>query len=112
MYLNVNHFFFFSFQPKSSKPHTHTGFNAYAQSWVFDAENAGCSNSGAVETSYFKVLQNGTPKKPRRKSNGLQVGLQNGMVRNNLSEKRFCGDNVRGYRAAVTMYVQGVSKMG
>ncbi|XP_018569844.1 uncharacterized protein LOC108909882 [Anoplophora glabripennis] len=68
-------------RPKSSKPHTHTGINAYAQSWVFDAENAGCSNSGAVETSYFKVLQNGTPKKPRRKSNGFQVGLQNGMVK-------------------------------
>lgn len=70
-------------RPKSSKPHTHAGFNAYAQSWVFDAENAGCSNSAAAapEASYFKVLQNGTPKKPRRKSNGLQVGLQNGMVK-------------------------------
>ncbi|KAJ8922378.1 hypothetical protein NQ315_004321 [Exocentrus adspersus] len=65
-------------RPKSSKPHT--GFNAYAQSWVFDAENAGCSNNGAVETPYFKVLQNGTPNKPRRKSTGLQIGLQNGMV--------------------------------
>ncbi|KAJ8949722.1 hypothetical protein NQ314_008120 [Rhamnusium bicolor] len=62
-------------RPKSSKPHTHTVYNAYAQSWVFEAENASCSNSGGVEAPYFKVLQNGTPKKPGKKPNGLQNGM-------------------------------------
>ncbi|KAJ8937765.1 hypothetical protein NQ318_006628, partial [Aromia moschata] len=70
-------------RPKSSKPHAHSVYNAYAQSWVFDAESAGCSNGGAAvvpaadATPYFKVVQNGTPRRQGRKP----IGLQNGMVR-------------------------------
>lgn len=55
-------------------------YDAYAQSWVFDAEHAGTSNDGTTAKGpYFDVLQNGTPQKPTvNKPNGLQ----NGMVSN------------------------------
>ncbi|KAF5294115.1 hypothetical protein FQA39_LY13486 [Lamprigera yunnana] len=44
---------------KSSKPYS--AYNAYAQSWVFDADNGSCSNNGA-NSPYVKLSQNGTPK--------------------------------------------------
>ncbi|XP_074038514.1 uncharacterized protein [Leptinotarsa decemlineata] len=55
-------------RPKNSKPHTHTVYNAYAQSWVFDAENPGSSHATSEDGPYFKVLQNGTPKKSGKSS--------------------------------------------
>ncbi|XP_076264078.1 uncharacterized protein LOC143198622 isoform X5 [Rhynchophorus ferrugineus] len=62
---------------KSAKsPQSHQVYDAYAQSWVFDTDSAGCSNgsAGANETSYLRILQNGTPKNPL----GRPAGLQNG----------------------------------
>ncbi|XP_049818563.1 uncharacterized protein LOC109599018 isoform X2 [Aethina tumida] len=59
-------------RPKSSKPHT--VYDAYAQSWVFDAENAGCSTNPA-SSPYTKITQNGTPRDPTPKSNGIQNGV-------------------------------------
>ncbi|KAF5282873.1 hypothetical protein FQR65_LT14197, partial [Abscondita terminalis] len=44
---------------KSSKPYS--AYNAYAQSWVFDADNGSCSNQSA-NSPYTKLSQNGTPK--------------------------------------------------
>ncbi|XP_072383107.1 uncharacterized protein [Diabrotica undecimpunctata] len=67
-------------RPKNTKPNTHTVYDAYAQSWVFDAENAGCSNGTSGKGPYFEVLQNGTPQKP---SNGAVNSMQNGMVKEN-----------------------------
>ncbi|KAH1010788.1 hypothetical protein HUJ05_005032 [Dendroctonus ponderosae] len=57
---------------KSSKPHQI--YDAYAQSWVFDAENPGTSNglSPSSGSPYLKILQNGTPKNPQARPNGLQ----------------------------------------
>ncbi|ENN72958.1 hypothetical protein YQE_10411, partial [Dendroctonus ponderosae] len=57
---------------KSSKPHQI--YDAYAQSWVFDAENPGTSNglSPSSGSPYLKILQNGTPKNPLARPNGLQ----------------------------------------
>ncbi|KAG5866848.1 hypothetical protein JTB14_026130 [Gonioctena quinquepunctata] len=55
-------------RPKNTKPHTHTVYNAYAQSWVFDAENAGSSKTNLGGGPYFKALQNGTPKKAGKSS--------------------------------------------
>lgn len=68
-------------RPKNTKSNTHTVYDAYAQSWVFDAEHAGTSNDGTTAKGpYFDVLQNGTPQKPTvNKPNGLQ----NGMVKEN-----------------------------
>lgn len=60
---------------KSAQPHQI--YDAYAQSWVFDAENPGCSNGSAGtnnESAYLKILQNGTPKNPLGRPNGLQNG--------------------------------------
>lgn len=59
---------------KSTKPAQ--VYDAYAQSWVFDAENAGCSNgsAGANEAPYLRILQNGTPKNPLGRPGGLQNG--------------------------------------
>ncbi|KAJ8978526.1 hypothetical protein NQ317_000898 [Molorchus minor] len=68
-------------RPKNSKPQAHSGYNAYAQSWVYDAENAGCSNGEGVEP-YFKVVQNGTPKKPPRKPAGMQNGMNGHLIDN------------------------------
>ncbi|CAH0547904.1 unnamed protein product [Brassicogethes aeneus] len=53
-------------QPKSSKPHT--VYDAYARSWVFDAENAGTSTNpkahqnGATPKSIVKDKPNGVVK--------------------------------------------------
>lgn len=79
-------------QPKNSKSH-HSVYNAYAQSWVFDAqENASCSNNNTAQQPHFKALQqNGdTPQKKKvsshsnkqKKHSGgiVTTGLQNGMV--------------------------------
>lgn len=44
---------------KSSKPYS--AYNAYAQSWVFDADTGSCSNHSA-NSPYIKLSQNGTPK--------------------------------------------------
>ncbi|CAG9864594.1 unnamed protein product [Phyllotreta striolata] len=66
-------------RPKNTKPATHTVYEAYAQSWVFDSDNAGPSNGTPGKAPYFDVVQNGTPKRQSNKS----ASLQNGMVREN-----------------------------
>ncbi|XP_044256304.1 uncharacterized protein LOC123006137 [Tribolium madens] len=56
-------------RPKATKPTT--VYNAYSQSWVFESDNASCSNT--TESPYLKILENGTPKTKSKK-------LQNGVV--------------------------------
>ncbi|KAB0796998.1 hypothetical protein PPYR_11059 [Photinus pyralis] len=51
---------------KSSKPYS--AYNAYAQSWVFDADTGSCSNHSA-NSPYIKLSQNGTPKNPSLQHN-------------------------------------------
>ncbi|XP_056635882.1 uncharacterized protein LOC130444651 [Diorhabda sublineata] len=67
-------------RPKSTKPNSHTVYDAYAQSWVFDADNASCSNGISGKGPYFEVLQNGTPQKS---TNGTATNVQNDIVREN-----------------------------
>ncbi|XP_060520520.1 uncharacterized protein LOC132698472 [Cylas formicarius] len=62
-----------------SKPQSqqHQFYDAYAQSWVFDSENAGCSNGGNSTDNSYLIVQNGTtpaPKNPLGRPNGLQNG--------------------------------------
>lgn len=59
-----------TFQPKSSKPHTE--YNAYSQSWVFDADPGDAGSSNHANSPYLK-LKNGTSKPPK-------VELQNGIL--------------------------------
>lgn len=59
------------FQQKSAKS-SHTVYNAYSQSWVFDTDNASSSNH--TDSPYLKLKNGGTPKKQPK------TELQNGMV--------------------------------
>ncbi|CAH1986666.1 unnamed protein product [Acanthoscelides obtectus] len=68
-------------RPKNSKPSPQAPYDAYAQSWVFDAENnPSCSNS-KDHSGYFRVVQNGTPKKPASGGGRSTRGMQNGIVK-------------------------------
>ncbi|VEN34400.1 unnamed protein product [Callosobruchus maculatus] len=68
-------------RPKNSKPSPQPPYDAYAQSWVFDAENnASCSNS-KDHGGYFRVVQNGTPKKPSSGGGRSTRGMHNGIVK-------------------------------
>lgn len=66
-------------------------YDAYAQSWVFDSENAGSSNGAtpANNSTYVKITQNGTPKNPLGRPNGLQNGstVKEGKIR--ISSEKF-----------------------
>lgn len=70
------------FQRKSSK--SHTVYNAYSQSWVYDADTGGTTTSTnsnhQVETSpYLQVRRDSetTPKVPKKTS---KSGLENGII--------------------------------
>lgn len=62
-------------QPKGSKPHT-TTYNAYSQSWVFEADTATTSNN--TSSPYLKILENGTTQ------NGIGSPKQQHILENGL----------------------------
>lgn len=49
-------------------------FNAYSQSWVFDADTASCSNY-QDSSPYLKVSRSSTPKSRKRSSPGVENGI-------------------------------------
>ncbi|XP_018335952.1 uncharacterized protein LOC108744590 [Agrilus planipennis] len=72
--------------PSSTSLKPRNGYNAYAQSWVFDADEAGCSNiiqhDATDPSTYLKPPENGIPNTSIKLQNNLNE-MGNGFVKQN-----------------------------